>query len=253
MEYKVMKKKFSKSVQTALKEDLVAIIVYGGAASKRIFSGVSDIDFFIILKSLDNLSKPLSETYQVLSEVMMQYLEDPLFSSILDYDILVEDQLPTAESLRGFSSVRALALSEGELLYGENPFKDLKIDETELKYGARVMVQDYLDKLTSLLFMPNFDVVPEDGEKVEDESLEAEREFLAVDAILSAGQAYQMVQKKEYVNMPDVVLFGETDPIDGIDNPLLQDAGLLRQGVDVNVDNFYNRAIDFCGSILKLI
>ena len=91
IEYKVMKKKFFKSVHTALKDDLVAIIVYGGAASKRIFSGVSDIDFFIILKSLDNLSKSLSETYQVLSGVMMQYLEDPLFSSILDYDILVEE------------------------------------------------------------------------------------------------------------------------------------------------------------------
>ena len=62
-----------------------------------------------------------------------------------------------------------------------------------------------------------------------------------------------MIQKKEYVNMPDVVLFGETNPIDGLDNSLLQDAGLLRQGVDVKVDNFFNRAIDFCGSILKLI
>ncbi|MHA2278324.1 MAG: hypothetical protein ACXAC2_21295, partial [Candidatus Kariarchaeaceae archaeon] len=135
MEYKVMKKKFFKSVQSALKDDLVGIIVYGGAASKRIFSGVSDIDFFIILQSLEKLSRPLSETYQSISDVMMEYLENPLFSSILDYEIYVENQLPTKNSLNGFSPIRALALSEGEVLVGENPFKEIKVSDDQLKEG----------------------------------------------------------------------------------------------------------------------
>ncbi|MHA2030863.1 MAG: hypothetical protein ACW99Q_15900, partial [Candidatus Kariarchaeaceae archaeon] len=153
----------------------------------------------------------------------------------------------------GFSPIRALALSEGEVLVGKNPFKEIKVSDDQLKEGARNMIQDYLDKLTSVLFMPSFDVDPESGDKIEDQSMEAEREFLAVDAILSTAQAYQMLQRKTYVNMPDVVLFAETEPIDGIDNDLLKEAGLLRQGVDSSVEDFFNRSIDFCGSILKLM
>lgn len=248
-----MKKKFFKSVSTALKDDLVGIIVYGGAASQRIFSGVSDIDFFIILKSIDKLSKPLSETYQVLSEVMMEYLENPLFSSILDYEVYVKDQLPNESSLNGFSPIRALALSEGELLFGENPVASLSLTDDQLREGAKNMTQNYLDKLTSVLFMPSFDLDPETGDKIEDQSMDAEREFLAVDAVLSSAQAYQMLKRKTYVNMPDVVLFAETEPIEGIDNDLLIEAGLLRQGVESKTEDFFNRSIDFCGSIIKIL
>ena len=42
MEYKVMKKKFSKSLEKALGEDLIGVVVFGGAASDRVFSGVSE-------------------------------------------------------------------------------------------------------------------------------------------------------------------------------------------------------------------
>ncbi|MFV2016324.1 MAG: hypothetical protein ACC656_12900, partial [Candidatus Heimdallarchaeota archaeon] len=86
--------------------------------------------------------------------------------------------------------------SEGELLYGDNPFASLKVDHDQLREGAKNMTQDYLDKLTSVLFMPSFDLVPESGEKVEDQSMDAEREFLAVDAVLSTAQAYQMLKRK---------------------------------------------------------
>lgn len=253
MEYKMMKKKFSKGVEKALGDDLVGIVVYGGSASERIFSGVSDIDFFIILKKVSELSKSLSAIYQELSSQVLEFLENPLFSSILDYDIYVSDQLPDGKDLRGFSPIRALSLKSGELLVGTNPFAEIELSDQEILNGARKMIQDYLEKLSSPLFMPNFDVEPKDGEEAEDDLMDAEKEFLAVDAILSTVQAYHIVQRKKYVNMPDVALFAETEPVEGLDNDLIRMAGLLRQGVDSNAEDFYNRSIDLCGAVIKLL
>ncbi|MCH8906814.1 MAG: hypothetical protein IH840_06970 [Candidatus Heimdallarchaeota archaeon] len=253
MEYKMMKKKFSKGVEKALGENLVGIVVYGGSASERIFSGVSDIDFFIILKRADALTKPLSAIYGDLSKSVLEFFENPLFSSILDYDIYLEDQLPSNGNFNGFSPIRAISLREGELLTGTNPFAGMDIPDVDLKNGARRMVQDYLEKLSSVLFMPSFEITPEGEEAEEDTSLDVEKEFLAVDAILSSIQAYHIFTKKKYVNMPDLVLFAETEPVEGIDNDLLMKAGLLRQGVDADVENFFDRALDFCGDVIKLL
>ena len=107
------------------------------------------------------------------------------------------------------------------------------------------MVQEYIEKLTSFLFMH---VEPE-----EMETLEVEKEFLAVDAILSCMQAYRMIERKAYVNMPDIVLFAEIEPIEDVNNELVMRAGFLRQGVETDVENFYTDAIDFCGRIISLL
>ena len=247
-----MKKKFFKSIKKALGDDLVGIIVYGGAASERVFSGVSDIDFFIILKRVESLSKPLSEVYGALSIEIHTYLEDPLFSSLLDYDIYLENQLPQGDKLNGFSPIRALALSTGELLVGSNPFEKFKVADADLKSGARRMIQEYLEKLSSLMFMAKFEVADEESE-VENENFESDKEFLAVDSILSSVQAYQMVKRGKYVSMPDVVLYAEIEPLDGIDNELIRNVGLIRQGVEADISDLYEKALDFCGLIIKLI
>ncbi|MHA2170622.1 MAG: hypothetical protein ACXADH_02405 [Candidatus Kariarchaeaceae archaeon] len=251
LEYKVMKKKFFKAIQKELGDDLVGIIVYGGAASERVFSGISDIDFCIIIKKLSELSRPLSDVYVALSKEILTFLEDPLFSSILDYDIYVEDQLPQDNNLRGFSPIRAHALSTGELLVGLNPFEGLQISDEDLKNGARRMVQEYLEKVSSLMFVPSF----EEDEALEGEipSMDAEKNFLALDAILSSAQAYHIVKQKKYVNMPDVVLFAETEPVEGLDNDLVRNAGLLRQGVETDTTDFFIKSFDFCGSVISLL
>ena len=61
MEYKVLKKKFSMSLQKTLKDELKAVLVFGGVAANRVYSGVSDIDFMIIIDHIKNL-KSFSET-----------------------------------------------------------------------------------------------------------------------------------------------------------------------------------------------
>lgn len=245
MEYTVFKKKFFKSVEKALGDDLVGIIVYGGSSTERIFSGVSDVDFFILLKSISTLSKPLSEVYSALNGVISEFVTTPLFAAILDYDIYTEDQIPKGDDLNGFSAIRAVSLATGELLVGSNPFEGKKISEDDLRRGARQMVQDYLSKLTATGVVFQFEDEEGDSEN------EIEKEFNAVDAILSSMQAYLIYENSEYITMPDIVLQAETEPTDGFDNELIVDAGLLRQGVEKKIDDFYNKAIDFCGNILN--
>lgn len=246
-EYKVFKKKFYKSLEKALGENLVGIVVYGGSATDRIFPGVSDVDFFILLKRVENLTRPLSEIYSAINTVITEFISNPLFAAILDYDVYTEDQIPNEDNLNGFSAIRALALTTGEKLSGSNPFEGMNIDGSELLKGARTMVQEYLNKLTSSAIITEFD-----DEDTRD-SILMEQEFNAIDAVLSSAQAYMMVKQGKYITMPDIVYGAETDPVDGFDNELIVDVGLLRQGVEKDVKDLYNRAIDFCGQVMKLL
>ena len=92
----------------------------------------------------------------------------------------------------------------------------------------------------------------DDDEGMYDED-QSEETFLAVDAVLLSAQAYHMVSKNMYIPMPDVVLFGETDEIEGLDNSLIVDIGYLKQGVENKVEDIVNRSINFCGQIIDLI
>ena len=138
----MFKKKFFKSFQKALGDDLTGLLVYGGSATERIFPGVSDVDFFIIIKKVDELSKSLAEIFEVINTTISEYVSNPLFAAILDYEVYTEDQLPNGDDLNGFSAIRACALSTAEVLAGSNPFEGMKFESDELSKGARRMVQE---------------------------------------------------------------------------------------------------------------
>lgn len=119
MEYKVLKKKFSITLQKVLGNDLKSVMVYGGVAANRVYSGVSDIDFMIILDNVNNL-KSFSETIDKIGKEILSMIENPLFASLLDYEIYTLDQIPNETSMKGFSAIKALALKESEVLFGDN-------------------------------------------------------------------------------------------------------------------------------------
>lgn len=252
MEYKVLKKKFSMNLQKNLKDDLKAVLVFGGVAANRVYSGVSDIDFMIIIDHIKNL-KSFSETIDNIGKEILSMVENPLFASLLDYEIYTLDQLPNDKSMNGFSAVKALALKESEILFGENYFEKLDIDKENLKSSALLMVHEYLSKLISYNSSPKFDPMFEDeDDNMYDDDL-SEEIFLAVDAVLLSAQAYHMIKNNKYVSMPDVVLYGETEKIEGVDNSLIIDIGYLKQGVENKVENVVNRSIDFCGQIIDTL
>ena len=246
-EYKMFKKKFFKSMKPVY-EDLVVIIVYGGASTNRIFSGTSDIDFFILLKRISDLSRPLSEIIADINSILSEYASNPLFAAILDYDIYTYDMIPTDQDLHGFSPIRACALATGECLYGENPFTGFEVSGEDLKNGARRMIQDYFEKLhKSGIVLGYADEELSDTMKME---LEMDKEFNAIDAILSSYQALLRVKTGSYVTMPDVVLKAETEPEDGVNVDLVRIASLMRQGIETDSPNIYAEAYEFLSSII---
>ena len=252
MEYKVLKKKFAMSLQKTLGNELKSLLVFGGVAANRVYSGVSDIDFMIIIDNIKNLSS-FSETINKIGGEVLSMVENPLFASLLDYEIFTLDQLPNNKSMNGFSAVKALALKESEVLFGENYFESLDIDKENLKSSALLMVHEYLSKLVSYNSSPKFDPMFEDeDENMYDDDL-SEEIFLAVDAVLLSAQAYYMIKNSKYIAMPDVVLYGETEKIEGVDNSLIVDIGYLKQGVENKVEDMVNRSIDFCGQIIDVI
>jgi len=252
MEYKVLKKKFSMNLQKSLKDELKSILVYGGVAANRVYSGVSDIDFMIILDNVNNLNS-FSETINKIGREVLSMVENPLFASLLDYEIYTLDQIPNNKSRMGFSAIKTLALKDSEVLFGENQFEALELTKEDLKSSALLMVHEYLSKLISYNLSPKFDpMFEDDDDEIYDDDL-SEEIFLAVDAVLLSAQAYHMMKKNKYVPMPDVVLFGETEEIEGVDNSLIIDIGYLKQGVENKVENIVNRSIDFCGQIIDVI
>lgn len=252
MEYKVLKKKFSMGLQKNLKDELKAVLVFGGVAANKVYSGVSDIDFMIIIDNVNNL-KSFSETVEKIGKEILSMIENPLFASLLDYEIYTLDQLPNKKTMNGFSAIKTLALKDAEVLYGENYFEEIIINEESLKSSAMLMVHEYLYKLISYNLSPKFDPMFEDEEQNMYEEDLSEEIFLAVDAVLLSAQAYHMMKKNKYVPMPDVVLLGETEEIEGVDNSLIIDIGYLKQGVENKVDDIVNRSINFCGQIIDVM
>ena len=146
MEYNVLKKKLSMGLQKSLKDKLKSLLVFGGVAANRVYSGVSDIDFMIILDKVENLNT-FSSTIEEIGKNILQMIENPLFASLLDYEIYTLDQLPDKSDMKGFSTIKALALKESEVLYGENYFSEIEINEENLRSSALLMVHEYLSKL----------------------------------------------------------------------------------------------------------
>ena len=180
-------------------------------------------------------------------------IENPLFASLLDYEIYTLDQIPSGDEINGFSLMKILALKEGEILFGENHFSEVKIGQDDVKASSLLMVDEYLTKLISFHFSPKFDPMFEDSGDDQYEDDLSEETFLAVDAVLLSAQAYFMAKNLKYISMPDVVLLGETEKMGDIDTSIILDVGYLKQGVEHKVDNLFNRSVNFCGDVIKEI
>jgi len=252
MEYKVLKKKFSMSLQKVLGDELKSLIVYGGVAVNKVYSGVSDIDFMIILDKVEKLEN-FSETIKKIGNEVLATIENPLFASLLDYEIYTLDQIPSGDNMNGFSMMKVLSLKDGEVLFGENYFSDIEINLQNVKSSSLRMIDHYLTKLISFNFSPKFDPMFEDSEENQYEDDLSEETFLAVDAVLLSTQAYFMVKSLKYISMPDVVLKGETEKIGEVDTSIILDVGYLKQGVEHKVENLFERSVNFCGDIIKEI
>jgi hypothetical protein len=239
MEYVMLQKKLGTELNKILAEDLFQLLIVGSSANSTVYPGVSDVNFLIVLNDPDKLSASPFEVTNKALELIKQYKDNPMFTTLVDFEIYFESQMPTDNGLNGMSGIKALALKSA-LVFDKtsqkfvdkgNPYEKLKIDSGDLRAGASSLVKDCLNRLSSIIAEPQFETDDEDENEGFDDKVN-DIEFECIETTLLSAQAYLMVKKGTYVSKVDVPFIAEEEPVEGLDHNLLTIVSTKRQGAD---------------------
>ncbi|RMG35080.1 MAG: hypothetical protein D6732_09615 [Methanobacteriota archaeon] len=224
MEYQMLQKKLTKEMFQKMDEDLVDIILYGSGVSGNMFSGVSDLNFIFVIK--DNPSQPADKIVNKISEIIKNYRDNPMFATMINQTICFQSQLPNQESLGGFSPIISLAMKEAKSLKNnDKPFQNINIDKTQLKQDALNALREIFNKITEILAIPQF--LDE-----ENQSIEQEKQYLAIENGLLATQIYLMTKKNKYIPKAELEFIAEDEEKENIDYEIVKIIATKRQGAD---------------------
>ncbi len=238
-EYQNLIDEFTKDVKAKLKNDIECLILVGSVVTKEHIAGESDCDFLIVLKekaSGDNLEKTMIK----ISEVVAKYLEDPLYSSLLDVEVLTNTEIPKDGEGTDYPWTRVLVAQMGKTLIGKNPFEKIKIKDEDIKSSAKEMATMFLEQIVEI------------PKLTEEEADEYDKLYLTVDAILGCGCAYLYYNgEKEFYRSSAIILF-EDKYRDKINIEPIQTSHRLRLAAKtVNTDKFTAKATKFCKEVVK--
>ena len=238
-EYQNLIDEFTKDVKTELKNEVESLILVGSVVTKEHIAGESDCDFLIILKDKAAGDK-LEQTMEKISEVVAEYLEDPLYSSLLDVEVLTSEEIPLDGQETDYPWTRVLIAQMGKALIGKNPFEKIKIKEEDIKESAKEM---------AAMFLEHMEEIPKLSAEEADEY---DKLYLTVDAVLGCGCAYLYYQgEKEFYRSSAVILF-EDKYKDKINIEPIQISHRLRLAAkSVNTEKFVEKSLKFCKEVVK--
>ena len=238
-EYQNLIDEFTKDVKAELKNEVQSLLLVGSVVTQEHIAGESDCDFLIILKDKASGEK-LEETMEKISKVVVKYLEDPLYSSILDVEVLGDDEIPKQGEDSDYPWTKILVAQRGKALIGDNPFTKLKIDEEKIKDAAREMARVFLEQMEEI---PNLEEV-DDYDKL----------YLTVEAVLGCGCAFLYYNgEKEFYRSSAIILF-EDKYRDKINIEPIQTSHRLRLAAkSVDTESFIPKSLAFCKEVNKLL
>ena len=227
MEYVMFQKKLGMEMSKTLSDSMVAFYIIGSTAGSSVFPGVSDVNFILVLK--DDLEDSAS-VLKSAAGVFQNYKDNPMFTTLVDFEIYYESQMPTDDDLNAFKPLKALALKSAlvystekkKFLPSGNPYKDLKVKS--LKGSASAIVSENISAIVNTLSEPAF-------EEEFLEEIEAQIEFMSIEAVLLATQAYYMAARGEFISKVDVGYIAEEEKLD-VDVKFLNICAMKRQGAD---------------------
>ncbi|MHA1347742.1 MAG: nucleotidyltransferase domain-containing protein [Candidatus Heimdallarchaeaceae archaeon] len=234
-EYKNLTEGFTKDVKNELSKEVKSLLLIGSYVSEEHIAGESDCDFLIILNeeaSGDNFTKSM----EAISKIVFKYLEDPLYGSIIDVEVLGANDVPT-KSGTDYPWTKVLVAQLGRALIGENPFTDIKVSEENIKISAKEMASVYLEQLEEIIATDEID--------------EYDKLYLTVEAVLGCGCAYLYYHgEKEFYRSSAIILF-EDKYRDKIDIGPMQISHRLRLAVKtLDTKNFIPKSLDFCKTVV---
>ncbi len=234
-EYKNLVDEFTKDVKKELSKEVKSLLLIGSYVSKEHIAGESDCDFLIVLDekaSGDNFQKSM----EAISEIVFKYLEEPLYGSIIDVEVLGANDVPT-KGETDYPWTKVLVAQRGKTLIGDNPFAKIKISEENVKISAKEMASVYLEQLEEII----------ETDEIED----YDKLYLTVEAVLGCGCAYLYYHgEKEFYRSSAIILF-EDKYNSKIDIDPMQISHRLRLAAKtLDTKDFIPKSLAFCKKVV---
>jgi len=239
-EYKNLIEAFTKDVKERLSEETKSLLLVGSVAAGEHIAGESDCDFILVLKESACTPETIHGTLTKIRDVINVYFEDPLFSSLIDVEVISESDIPIASSSGKYPSTKILVAKNGKTLVGSNPFKDITVNDDDIKEAARKMALNYYNQMKDLVLFPQAD--------------EYQQTYMAVELVLGAACAYLYFNgERDFYRSNAIILFEEKYK-DKIDISAVQTSHRLRLAAkSENTKDFISKAMSFCREVINQI
>ncbi|MCX5687904.1 MAG: hypothetical protein NTV71_04640 [Candidatus Omnitrophica bacterium] len=117
------------------KENIISVVLYGSATGKYFIPKKSDINLVVVFKSIE--FQQLKSSLQLIDYGISKRITAPLFLSLSHIE-LSKDTFP----------IEFIEIKENNILiYGEDVFSDLKIDESNIKLFCKREIEGKLIRL----------------------------------------------------------------------------------------------------------
>ena len=234
-EYKNLVDGFTKDIKKELSKEVKSLLLIGSYVSKEHIAGESDCDFLIVLDekaSGDNFEKSL----ETISKVVYKYLEDPLYGSIIDVEVLGINDVPI-DGETNYPWTKVLVAQQGRALIGDNLFTKIKISEENIKISAKEMARVYLEQLEEII--------------ATDEIEDYDKLYLTVEAVLGCGCAYLYYNgEKKFYRSSAIILFEDKYKKKLDIGPIQISHGLRLAAKTLDTKDFIPKALEFCKKIV---
>ena len=233
MEYVVLQKKMAMNLYKEVSEHIVGLFIMGSAAGHPVFPGVSDINFLLILKDLNN-EEGISIINKV-STVVKDLKMDTMFTTLIDLEIIFSSNAGLDNELNKsiISPLKLQALKNGykydpvskKYNNDNNPFAELKITQEELKVDARKLIFDKFNEI--IISMTHPDII--DDDTVENAIFVRD---LCIEGVLLATQAYFICKTKKFISKVDLSQEIEENESKSFNGEFFEICAIKRQGAD---------------------
>ena len=236
-EYKDLAEALTKDVKSKLSAEVKSLLLVGSVAANEHISGESDCDFLFILDKKVIKGQKFLKTLTKIGEIAAKYLEDPLYSSLIDIEIIGEDDLPSDNKKSLYSWTRASMAKNGKALIGDNPFERLKINNDKLKADALCMAREFYEQMKDLVLYPPTD--------------KYRGLYMVVDAVLGCACAYLYSNGETNFYRSNAVMIFEEKYKDKLNFEPLQISQRLRLAAKtVDTKDFIPKSLEFCRNVI---
>jgi len=239
-EYKNLIDAFTKDVKERLTSEVKSLLLVGSVAAGEHIAGESDCDFVLILK--DNACSPnaIHDTLTKIRDVINTYLEDPLFSSLIDVEVISENDVPTGDNDTKYPWTKVLVAKNGKVLIGDNPFNNIEVKEEKIKESARKMALEYYNQMKDLVLFPQAD--------------DYQQTFMAVELVLGAACAYLYYNGERNFYRSNAIILFEEKYKDKIDITPVQISHRLRLAAkSEDIKDFIPKSMAFCRTVVNAV